>query len=179
MAARQAVQVVARRRRFAQGGRPRNPPYSEENLACLIFLGCGVDTAARRAGHLGDLAMRAIGVLVIFAASPLLLGAGPPSRILALYPENAKAQAVGPLNAFIKGKYGNGAISLKMPAGELLEGRFEVKVGASDGAHSPAVANMRGPSGITVHCEVMNDRANTQGSGVCHFSDGAEYRVAY
>jgi hypothetical protein len=68
--------------------------------------------------------MRAIGVLVIFAASPLLLGAGPASRILALYPENAKAQTIGPLNAYVKGKYGNGAISLKLPAGEVLQGRF-------------------------------------------------------
>ncbi len=123
--------------------------------------------------------MRAIGVWVIFAASPLLLGAGPASRILALYPENAKAQAIGPLNAYVKGKYGSGVISLKLPGGEILEGQFEVKARRSADVHDPALANMKGPSGITVRCEVTNDRANTHGSGVCRFSDGAEYRVVY
>jgi hypothetical protein len=44
---------------------------------------------------------------------------------------------------------------------------------------SPAVVDMKGSSGATVHCEVMNDDKATHGSGVCLFSNGAEYRVLY
>jgi hypothetical protein len=140
--------------------------------------------------------------LVLFAAGALLLGAGTTSRIFALTPENREAQATGPLTAYLEGQGENGAIWLKLRNGEVLKGRFEVKVGGSFGAYgksrgidrpgaayegsgraiqggSPAFVDMKGPSGATVHCEVVNDDANAHGSGVCLFSNGAEYWVLY
>jgi hypothetical protein len=144
----------------------------------------------------------AIRGLALVAAGALLLGAGTTSRILSLSPDNREAQAIGPLSAHLEGHGGKGAIWLKMKDGEILKGRFEVKPGGgfSDygksrgvdrpgGAYtgagepilngSPAVIDMKGPHGQTVHCEVMNDNAKAHGSGVCRFSNGAEYRVLY
>ena len=89
-----------------------------------------------------------------------------------------------------------------MPNGEVLKGRFKINVGGSVGAlgkaygidrpggaytasgysmdhASPAVIDMQGPRGATVHCEVMNDNGTSHGSGVCAFSNGAVYRVLY
>jgi hypothetical protein len=143
-----------------------------------------------------------IGGWALLAASVLLMGAGKTSRIVALSPENREAQAVGPLTAYLEGQGANGDIWLKLPSGEVLKGQFVVKVGGSVGAYgksrgidrpggayvgagrpledgSPAVIDMKGPSGAAVHCEVMNDDANARGSGVCMFSNGAEYRVLY
>jgi hypothetical protein len=144
-----------------------------------------------------------IGVLALIAAGALLLGAGTKSRILALSPENVEAQAIGPLNAYLEGDAGSGVVWLQLSNGEVLKGRFEVKVAGSVGAYGksrgidrpggaytiagarnivggdPAFIDMKGPSGVTVHCEVMNDHANAHGSGVCLFSNAAEYRVAY
>lgn len=139
-----------------------------------------------------------IGVLALFAASALLLGAGSPYRILALYPENREAQAIGNLTAHLE----NGDVSLVLPDGKVLKGRFEVKAGGSfsafgkargldrpGGAYtsagrailngSPAFVDMKGTSGATAHCEVMNDDGSAHGSGACLFSSGAEYRVLY
>ena len=141
-----------------------------------------------------------IGGLALVAAGALLLGASTTSRILALSPENREAQAIGPLNAYLEGQGGNGAIWLRLPSGEVVKGQF--KVGGSIGAFgkaygidrpggaytsdgdpilrpSPAAVDMKGPSGATVHCEVMNDVATGHGSGVCGFSNGAVYRVLY
>jgi hypothetical protein len=93
-------------------------------------------------------------------------------------------------------------MSLKLPSGEVVKGEFEVKTGDSVGAlgkaygldrpggaytgdgdpimhPSPAVIDMKGPSGATVHCELMNDDATVHGSGVCRFANGAVYRVVY
>jgi hypothetical protein len=143
-----------------------------------------------------------IGVLGLIAAGALLLGAGSTPRILALSPENVEAQRVGPLSAYADVQGREGVISLKMPNGEVLKGQFKVNVGGSVGAlgraygidrpggayttsgysmehASPAVIDMKGPGGGTVHCEVMNDDADAQGSGVCAFSNGAVYRVLY
>lgn len=143
-----------------------------------------------------------VGVPALFAAGALLMGAGTTSRILELYPDNREAQAVGPLTAYLEGKSGNGVIWLKLPGGEILRGQFKVQVGGSVSAYgksrgidrpggayttsgrpivggSPALIDMKGASGATVHCEVMNDDPNAHGSGVCLFSNGAEYRVAY
>lgn len=146
---------------------------------------------------------------VLLTVSPFLLGAcsttttKTTSRILALSPENREAQALGPLTAYTEGQGSEGHIWLKLPDGEILKGRFEVKVGATFGAYGkshgldrpgvaytisggrrivngdPAFADMTGPSGVTVHCEVVNDHAAAHGSGVCLFSNGAEYRVVY
>ena len=148
--------------------------------------------------------MSRIGVLALFITGAVLLGAaGKTSRILALSPDNQEAQALGPLNAYLEGRGGNGDVWLKLPDGEVLKGRFEVKVGGSVGAYGksrgidqpggaytsagrrlivggdPAFVDMKGAKGSTVHCEVMNDGANAHGSGVCRFSNGAEYRVVY
>ena len=143
-----------------------------------------------------------IGVLALIAAGAVLLGAGSTSRILALTPENREAQAIGPLSAYLTGHGGGGEIWLKMPDGHVLKGRFKVNVGGSVGAlgkaygidrpggaytisgysmkhASPAVIDMMGSGGATVHCEVMNDDAATEGSGVCRLSNGAVYRVLY
>ena len=168
----------------------------------------GLDERARKGCRFGALALKVdvsgIGVLAIFAAGAILLGgAGKTSRILALSPENSAAQAVGPLNAYLEGQGGTGLIWLKMRDGEVLRGQFEVKVGGSLGAYGksrglgrpggayavpgarhivngdPAFVEMKGPSGLTVHCEVINDPGNAHGSGVCRFSNGAEYRAVY
>ena len=141
-----------------------------------------------------------IGGLALLAGSALLMGAGATSRILALYPDNREAKAYGPLSAHLEGQGGKGVIWLKMPSGEIVKGRF--KVGGSVGAlgkeygidrpgwtytgagdpivdGTPAAVDMKGPSGSTVHCEVMNNNAHAHGSGVCRFSNGAVFRVLY
>ena len=143
-----------------------------------------------------------IGWLALFAAGALLMGAAAKYRVLSLYPENREAQAIGHLTAHLEGQSGNGVIWLKLQDGEVLKGRFEVKVGGSFSDYgksrgidrpgaaytsagraivggSPAFVDMKGPSGATAHCEVMNDNALAHGSGVCRFSNGAEYRVLY
>jgi hypothetical protein len=144
-----------------------------------------------------------IGVLMLFAPVALLLGAGTTARILALSPDNREAQDIGPLNAYLEGQNGSGAIWLKMRDGEVLRGQFTVKVGGSFGAYgksrgldrpgaaytgrgraiegggSPGFVDMKGHRGATVHCEVVNDDLNAHGNGVCRFSNGAEYRVLY
>jgi hypothetical protein len=141
-----------------------------------------------------------IGALALLAASPFLLGAGTTHRILSLSPQNREAQDIGTLTAYLQGQGGSGDIWLKLPSGEVLKGTF--KVGGSFGALGksrgvdrpggaytsagdpilsgrPAVIDMKGPGGGAVHCEVMNDDAKAHGSGVCLFSNGAEYRVLY
>jgi hypothetical protein len=143
-----------------------------------------------------------IGTLALCVAVPLLLGAGATSRIFALSPENQQAESIGPLSAYLEGHGGEGDIWLKLPNGQVLKGRFKINVGGSVGAYgksrgidkpggaystsgysmehaSPAVIDMAGPGGATVHCEVMNDDHEMSGSGVCLFSNGAEYRVVY
>ncbi len=145
-----------------------------------------------------------VGVLGLIATGAvLLLGAGTSSHILALSPENVEAGHIGPLNAYLSGQGGEGVIWLKMPNGEVLKGRFKVNIGGSvgklgraygidrpGGAYTtsgwsmenatPAVIDMKGSSGATVHCEVMNNGATqASGSGVCAFSNGAVYRVLY
>ena len=149
-----------------------------------------------------NVGMARIGVLALIAAGAVLLGAGTTSRILALSPENVEAQSIGPLSAYLEAQGREGAIWVKMPNGEVLRGRFKVNVGGSVGAlgkaygidrpggayttsgysmdhASPAEVDMQGSGGATVHCEVMNDDKDTQGSGVCRFSNGAVYRVLY
>jgi hypothetical protein len=131
-----------------------------------------------------------------------MLGAATTYRVLTLYPENREAQAIGRLTAHLEGQGGSGDIWLKLRDGKVLKGRFEVKVGGSFSAYgksrgmdrpggaytgagdpilngSPAFVDMQGPGGATVHCELMNDNAIAHGSGVCRFSNGAEYRVLY
>ncbi len=141
-------------------------------------------------------------MLAVFAAGVSLVGAGATTRILALYPENREANALGPLSAHLEGQGGSGVISIKLPSGEVLKGRFKVTPGGSVGAYgksrgvdrpggaytgagdpilhgSPTFVDMEGPSGATVHCEGMNHDPHAHGSGVCRFSNGAEYRILY
>jgi hypothetical protein len=143
-----------------------------------------------------------VGLIALFAAGALLLGAASTSRILALTPENEEAAAIGPLSAYLEGNSGQGELWVKLPSGEVLKGQFKVNVGGSVGTlgksygidrpggayttsgysmehASPAVIDMKGPRGGSVHCEVMNDDNETEGSGVCLFSNGAVYRVLY
>lgn len=151
-----------------------------------------------------------IGAIALIITGPLLLSAcstttatKTTSRIVAFSPENREAQALGPLTGYIEGHGGEGLIWLKLKDGEIVKGRFEVKVGGEFGAYGkshgldrpgvaytiaggrrieggdPAFADLKGASGVTVHCEVVNDHADAHGSGVCLFSDGAEYRVVY
>ena len=143
-----------------------------------------------------------IGGLALVAAGAVLLGAGTTPRILALSPENVEAQRIGPLSAYVDVQGRGGDIWLKMPNGQVLKGQFKVNVGGSVGAlgraygidrpggayttsgysmehASPAIIDMQGSGGAAVHCEVMNDDADAQGSGVCAFSNGAVYRVLY
>lgn len=143
-----------------------------------------------------------IGGLALAAASLLLMGAGSTSRVVEFSPANAQAADVGPLDAYLQGQSGQGDVWLKLPSGEVVKGRFEVKLGGSVGAlgkaygvdargaaytgygdtllgGSPAVIDMSAPSGASIHCEVMNDNATSHGSGVCRFSNGAVYRVLY
>jgi hypothetical protein len=143
-----------------------------------------------------------IGVAVLFATGALLLGAGMESRILALSPQNREAQALGPLSAYLEGQGENATIWVKLRDGQVLKGQFKVKVGGSFGAlglsrgldrpggaytsdgdpimhGNPAFIDMEGANGAKVHCEVMHDHSIDHGSGVCAFSNGAEYRVLY
>ena len=78
--------------------------------------------------------MARIGVLALLVTGPLLLGAGEGSRILALSPDNAEAQALGPLTAYIEGNGESRLVWLKLRDGQVLKGKFEVIVGGSFGA---------------------------------------------
>jgi hypothetical protein len=144
------------------------------------------------------MSVRRIGVLALLAASALPLVAWAASRILNFTPQNLEAVKLGSFNAYIEDR----TIWLKLPDGRVLRGQFEVKRGGSFGAlgkssgldrpgraytssgklitqGDPAFVDMKGPGGAVVHCEVMNDRGSSGGSGVCLFSNGAEYHVLY
>ena len=117
-------------------------------------------------------------------AGALMLGAGSTYRIMVLVPQNDEARAISTANlsAHLEGQSGNGEIWIKLPDGEVLKGQFKVNVGGSVGAYgkshgldepggaytggggpiihgNPAIADMKGASGLTVHCEAINDAA--------------------
>lgn len=145
------------------------------------------------------------GLALSATVGALLLAAGAAraeSRIADLAPANAAAEALGPLSAYLDGNgRGTGTIWVKLPRGEVLKGQYRVNVGGSlgrlgreyslsapGGAYdtsysmskaSPVTVDMVGPSGVTAQCEFMNDDALWHGSGVCRFSNGADYRVRY
>jgi hypothetical protein len=140
--------------------------------------------------------------LALFAAVVALSGcASTPSA----FPANEKARVAGNLRIKIV-RYGttSGPVTVWMPDGEVLQGRWSVIVGGAvgfgstyasvygsggfasgSGFHSamavglsaPGVADAVGPSGRTVHCEVMSSGAH--GNGACETSDGALYRVQF
>jgi hypothetical protein len=143
----------------------------------------------------------AVGVLAFLAAGALPVAAA--QRIVLLTPENHEASALGQLNAYLdEGQGRSGAIWLKLPNGELVKGRFEARKGGTVGAlgkqyglgrpgvaytasgtlithGTPVNIDMKGPSGVSVHCEVFDDDGNKGGSGVCLFPKGAVYHVLY
>ncbi|HEY2753739.1 hypothetical protein [Phenylobacterium sp.] len=136
--------------------------------------------------------------MALLVTSALPLPGWSASRIVELSAQNLEAVALGDLTAYIDGR----TIWLKLKDGRVLRGQFEVKPGSSfgelgksrgidrpGGAYTssgdlivhgkPTFIDMTGPGGATVHCEVMHDSAINSGSGVCLFSNGAEYRVLY
>jgi hypothetical protein len=140
-------------------------------------------------------------------AGALLLAGCMVTREPQLYPANAAAQAIGPLTAQLVGHGGgNGVISLTLPTGETLSGRYSINIGGAVGFGSlygsvygsggyasgtaqsaafsmpngsPGVADMIGPKGTTAHCEFRNNNLGGHGNGVCLLSNGASYRMQY
>lgn len=128
-------------------------------------------------------------------------------RAVTLYPDNDGAHAVGPLQAKIVGHGNlNGTITLPMPNGQTLQGRYSISAGGgfavgslyasvygSSGAASGSAtstsafisgtgfgeADMMSPQGTTGHCEFVNNNFNGHGHGACRLSDGTLYRMQY
>lgn len=144
---------------------------------------------------------------VITCVAMLLVSGCTVTREPQLYPSNSGAQKLGPLMAHLEGHGGgNGKITVALPSGEVLSGRYFINVGgamsfgtANGIAFGPggvasfsgtssgfSVANsgngsadMIGPSGTSAHCEFMNNNMVGHGAGFCHFSNGADYRMQY
>jgi len=97
------------------------------------------------------------------------------TRNVQLYPDNDAARALGPLNGSIVGHGNlNGTITLIMPNGEILNGRYSIGAGSGEG-----MADSVGPHGTTAHCEFMNNNFNGHAHGACRMSDGSTYRMQY
>jgi hypothetical protein len=125
------------------------------------------------------------------------------TRPTQLYPDNDIARSTGPLTAVIQGRDFSGTMTLTLPSGEVLSGRYSIGAGATRfsaggpsrydvgdfvGAFSaaleatraqsdPVVADMVGPSGTSAHCDL--NKFVRHGNGVCRFSTGAVYRMQY
>jgi hypothetical protein len=140
------------------------------------------------------------GVLAICSACTI-------TRDVQLYPDNDAARALGPLNGSIVGHGNlNGAITLTMPNGEILNGRYSIGAGGGVGFGSlyssvygtggaatgsattssmfmsgsgEGMADAVGAHGTTTHCEFMNNNFNGHGHGACRMSDGSIYRMQY
>jgi len=134
-----------------------------------------------------------VGMLAICSACTI-------TRDVQLYPDNDPARALGPLNGSIVGHGNlNGAMTLTMPNGEILNGRYSIGAGGGVGFGSlyssvygattsssmsmsgsgEGMADAVGPHGTTAHCEFMNNNFNGHGHGACRISDGAIYRMQY
>ena len=116
-----------------------------------------------------------------------------------LFPANDTAHQLGALRATLTGHGNlNGTMSLALPDGEVLTGRYSIAAGGGAGfgavsgsqgfasgsaflisAHGDGVADMIGPKGTTAHCEFANNNFSGHGSGACRLSSGAEYRMQY
>lgn len=117
------------------------------------------------------------------------------TRATQLYPDNDIARATGPLTAVIEGHGNlNGTMTMTMPSGEMLAGRYSIGAAGAVGfgtagrafgsamfvgAQGVGVADMLGPRGTTAHCEFANNNFNGHGNGVCRLSTGAVYRMQY
>jgi hypothetical protein len=122
------------------------------------------------------------------------------------FPANEQARTLGNLRVDMT-IYGVGAgpVTVHMPDGETLVGRYSVNVGgvvgfgsvygaaygnggyASGSAFgsssmiamsSPGIADATGPK-TTIHCEVMNNNYTGHGNGACQTDKGALYRIQY
>ena len=136
-----------------------------------------------------------------------LLVAGCVERTLQLYPDNDAAHALGPLQAKALGHGNlNGTITMSLPNGEVLQGRYSINAGGGFGVGSvyssvygiggsgsgsavqtsafisgsgAGEADMMRPQGTTAHCEFLNNNFNGHGHGACRLSGGALYRMQY
>lgn len=142
-------------------------------------------------------------VLVALAA----LGLGACAGTAELYPANDLARSAGPLKAtFIQDGTGSGPITVTMPDGEILKGRYSVNVGGSTSFGSiyasaygsggfatgsgfstgysipngsPGSADLYGPRGSSMQCEFYNNNLSGHGNGGCRTAAGAIYRLQY
>lgn len=123
------------------------------------------------------------------------------------YPANPEASTSGVLNAeYMSYGTGKGAITVKMPDGELLKGEYSIVRGGTVGfgniyasvygpggaatgmaggtsytmpGGSPGVVSLFGDRGTSMQCEFYNDNVNGHGYGGCQSSKGALYRLQY
>jgi hypothetical protein len=136
------------------------------------------------------------GLAIVIAAACL---AGCVSRDPQLYPDNDAARTLGPLTAHLEGHgTGNGTITLPLPNGEILTGRYSISFGGAVGVGSAygsggfasgsavaignsgnGAADMIGPKGTTAHCDLANNNLTGHGNGACQLSSGALYRMQY
>lgn len=80
----------------------------------------------------------------------LVFVSGCVERTLTLYPDNDTARTVGPLQAKMLGHGNlNGTITMRLPSGQVLEGRYSIGLGGGAGE-----ADMMSPQGMTGHCEL-------------------------
>lgn len=137
----------------------------------------------------------------------VLLALGGCAMTAQLYPANDTAHTLGPLVANMKAYgVGSGPVSVTMPDGEVLVGRYSVNMGgsASFGSlytsvygsrgyasasgfgsafsmpnSSGGMADLIGPRGTTAHCEFVNNNWGGHGNGACQLSGGQVYRMQY
>ncbi|MGH6879035.1 MAG: hypothetical protein ACREHV_16875 [Rhizomicrobium sp.] len=143
---------------------------------------------------------------VVLTASAVLTGCTV-TRNPQLYPSNEAASSTGLLTAVMVGHGNlNGTITMTMPDGEVLDGRYSISMQggmgfgslygsvygtagyASGSAYGSSmmvssmgqgVADMIGPKGTTAHCEFLNNNFNGHGNGACRLSTGGVYRMQY
>jgi hypothetical protein len=131
-----------------------------------------------------------------FAVAALLAGCASTTN---LYPENDIALKCGPLKGtLMKYGVGSGPISITMPDGEVLTGQYTMNLGGAVGfgstygggrstfstasvtpMGSTIEADLSGPKGTTMRCELRNNNLTARGNGECRASNGAAYRVQY
>lgn len=140
-------------------------------------------------------------------ALALAIGLSGCAETAQLYPANDAAHAMGPLKADLRRTGTNsGPISITLPDGEILSGRYSVNEGGSTnfghlytsvygtGGNASAssfgssfmipnsgegAADLIGASGMTAHCEFVANLLSAHGNGACQLSNGATYRVQF
>lgn len=143
--------------------------------------------------------MKGGNLLAIIAVTAMLAGCATTANF---YPINPQAEKLGLLHATLhEGMLGAGTMTMTLPSGEVLKGQFSTVNGPSTafGSGSASIggitgggfgsmvaspgsrlgfAELMGNKGTTAQCEF---EANpwSHGSGLCKFSNGAEYRVMF